>query len=73
MLYSFPYHHYTNTIEQYFSLFKSKLRKKKGLGYEELKKNVKRVLWEISRETYNKLFEGSYKSEVKYVPKNQHI
>ena len=69
MLYSVPYQHYTNAIEQYFSVFKSKLRKKKGLGYEELKKNVKRVLREIPRETYKKLFEGSYKREVKYVSK----
>ena len=69
LLYSVPYQHYTNAIEQYFSVFKSKLRKKKGLGYEELNKNVKRVLREIPRETYKKLFEGSYKREVKYVPK----
>ena len=69
LLYSVPYQHYTNAIEQYFSVFKSKLRKKKGLGYDELKKNVKRVLREIPRETYKKLFEGSYKREVKYVPK----
>ena len=69
LLYSVPYQHYTNAIEQYFSVFKSKLRKKKGLGYEELKKNVKKVLREIPIETYKKLFEGSYKREVKYVPK----
>ena len=69
LLYSVPYQHYTNAIEQYFSVFKSKLRKKKGLGYEELNKNVKRVLREIPRETYKKLFEGSYKRGVKYVPK----
>tara|TARA_B110000858_G_C17523846_1_gene346039 strand:+ start:285 stop:500 length:216 start_codon:yes stop_codon:yes gene_type:complete len=29
LLYSVPYQHYTNAIEQYFSVFKSKLRKKK--------------------------------------------
>ena len=40
LLYSVPYQHYTNAIEQYFSVFKSKLRKKKGLGYDELKKNL---------------------------------
>ena len=65
LLYCVPYQHYTNAIEQYFSVFKSKLRKKKGLGYDELKKNVKRVLREIPRETYKKLFEGSYKRELK--------
>ena len=69
LLYSVPYQHYTNAIEQYFSVFKSKLRKKKGIGYEELKKNVKRVSRDIPRETYKKLFEGSYKREIKYVPK----
>ena len=35
-----PYQHYTNAIEQYFSVFKSKLRKKKGIGYEELRGNI---------------------------------
>jgi hypothetical protein len=45
-----------NAIEQYFSLFKRKLRKSKGLGYEELKKNVKKLLPKIPRKNYKKIF-----------------
>ena len=33
LLYSIPYQHYTNTIEQYFSIFKSKMIKLEGLKH----------------------------------------
>ena len=39
-----PYQHYTNSIEMFFSLLKSKLHKKQGLYYEDLNNNIKEVI-----------------------------
>lgn len=44
LLYSVPYQHYTNAIENYFSVLKSKLRKRKNIGLTNLKNNVKNIL-----------------------------
>ena len=41
LLYAVPYQHYTNAIEGYFNVLKSRLQKKKGLTYNELVNNVK--------------------------------
>jgi hypothetical protein len=40
LIYSLPYQHYTNSIEMFFSLLKSKLQKMQGLYYEDLNKNI---------------------------------
>ena len=42
LIYSVPYQHFTNAIEHYFSILKSKLQKLEGLTYNELKLNIKR-------------------------------
>lgn len=67
LLYSVPYQHYTNAIEQYFSLFKSRLRKYKGIGLRELRTNVNRVIEGIPTSIYQRLFNGSYKRNTPYV------
>lgn len=41
LLYSVPYQHYTNAIEMFFSMLKSKLQKKSGLLHTELNNNIK--------------------------------
>ena len=69
LLYSVPYQHFTNCIEGYFNVLKSKLNKKKGLGYEKLNKNVKEVLKDIPKKIYLNLFRGSYNRNKKYIPK----
>ena len=51
-MYAILYQHYTNAIEGYFNVFKSRLQKKKGLTYNELVKNVKDVLNEIPIHIY---------------------
>lgn len=43
ILYSVPYQHFTNTIENWFSVLKSKLQKKKGLIYNHLQSNIANV------------------------------
>lgn len=70
LLYSVPYQHYTNAIEGYFNVLKSRLQKKKGLTYDELVKNVKDVkdvLDEIPIHIYKNLIKGEYDRNEKYV------
>ena len=67
LLYSVPYQHYTNAIEGYFNVLKSRLQKKKGLTYNELGNNVKDVLDEIPIHIYKNLIKGAYDRNEKYV------
>ena len=57
LVYAVPYQHFTNSIENYFSMLKSRLQKLEGLKYENLKENIQKVISEIPKE--------------KYVPKNK--
>lgn len=47
LIYSVPYQHFTNAIEHYFSILKSKLQKLEGLTYNELKLNIGKVIKDI--------------------------
>ena len=69
LLYAVPYQHFTNVIEGYFSVLKSKLRKHKDIGLEKLKQNIRKLIKEIPKTIYKKLFEGSYNRSKKYKPK----
>lgn len=71
ILYAVPYQHFTNSIENYFSMLKSRLQKLDGLTYDELKKNIEKVLKEIAREKYENIFKGAYERPEKYVSKNK--
>jgi len=71
LLYSVPYQHFTNAIENYFSVFKSKLQKLDGLTYEEIKANIRRAVKSIPITTYKNILEGSYKRDELYVRKSR--
>jgi hypothetical protein len=71
LLYAVPYQHFTNSIENYFSMLKSRLQKLEGLKYENLKENIQKVISEIPKEKYENIFKGSYERPEKYVPKNK--
>jgi len=71
ILYAVPYQHFTNSIENYFSMLKSRLQKLDGLTYDDLKKNIEKVLNEIPREKYENIFKGAYDRPEKYVSKNK--
>lgn len=43
LLYSVPYHHFTNSIENYFSMMKSRLYKLDGLTLTNLMTNIKKL------------------------------
>ena len=44
-----PYQHFTNSIENYFSMLKSRLQKLDGLTHDKLKENIEKVIREISK------------------------
>ena len=67
LLYAVSYQHYTNAIEGYFNVLKSRLQKKKGLTYDELVNNVKDVLDEIPIHIYKNLIKGAYDRSENYV------
>jgi len=69
LLYTVPYQHFTNSIENYFSMFKSRLQKLNGLSYNELKNNIKKVIKEIPKEKYKNIMKGAYEREDKYISK----
>jgi len=71
ILYAVPYQHFTNSIENYFSMLKSRLQKLDGLTYDELKNNIEKVIKEIPREKYENIFKGAYERPEKYVSKNK--
>jgi transposase len=71
ILYAVPYQHFTNSIENYFSMLKSRLQKLEGLKYENLKENINKVISEIPKEKYINIFKGAYERPEKYIPKNK--
>lgn len=69
LLYSVPYQHFTNSIENFFSMLKSRLQKLEGSTYYELKSNIKKILKEIPKENYKNIIDGSYDRTKKYMKK----
>ena len=66
LLYSIPYQHFTNSIENYFSMMKSRLQKLDGLTHKELKTNIDKVVKEIPKEKYENIIKGTYNRTEKY-------
>ena len=60
ILYAVPYQHFTNSIENYFSMLKSRLQKLDGLTHEKLKENIEKVIRDIPKEKYENIFKGAY-------------
>ena len=71
ILYAVPYQHFTNSIENYFSMLKSRLQKTEGLKYTDIKANIGNVLRTIPEKNYENIFKGAYKRPEKYVAKNK--
>jgi transposase-like protein len=69
LLYSVPYQHYTNAIEMFFSMLKSRLQKKSGLSYNELNENIQDVIKTIPMSYYNNILKGTYNRK-DYIKKN---
>jgi transposase len=71
LLYAVPYQHFTNSIENYFSMLKSRLQKLDGLTHTELKQNITKVIQGIPKEKYRNIVKGAYERPEKYVSKNK--
>jgi len=71
LLYAVPYQHFTNSIENYFSMLKSRLQKLDGLTHAELKRNITKVIQGIPKEKYRNIVKGAYERPEKYVSKNK--
>jgi len=69
LLYTVPYQHFTNSIENYFSMLKSRLQKLDGLTHIALKENITKVIREIPKEKYRNIIKGTYERPEKYVSK----
>ena len=69
LLYSVAYQHFTNSIENFFSMLKSRLQKLEGLKYEELKKNIEKVVREIPKDKYKNIIRGTYKRPIGFIMK----
>ena len=58
LLYVVPYQHFTNSIENYFSMMKAILRKVEGLTHSDIKQNISNVIRNIPKEKYENIFKG---------------
>ena len=71
ILYAVPYQHFTNSIENYFSILKSRLYKEseegEGLTHGRLKANITSVIRGIPKEKYENIFKGTYNRDAVYV------
>ena len=68
LLHSVPYQHYTNAIEQFFSVLKSHLQKMQGNKFNELNDNIRKALKIITKTIYANIFRGTYDRK-EYQPK----
>ena len=68
VLYAVPYQHFTNAIENFFSVFKLRLQKKIGITFQEL---IKDTIKDIPSEIMLRIFQGSYEIDEKYKRKSK--
>lgn len=71
LLYSVPYQHFSNAIENYFSMLKSRLQKYSGLKYTNLKENITKAIENTPQTYYKNILEGAYNRKEKFVEKNK--
>jgi len=67
LLYAVPYQHFTNSIENYFSMLKSRLQKLDGLTHAELKDNIINTITNIPKDKYRNIIKGAYERPEKYI------
>ena len=67
LLYSVPYQHFTNSIENYFSMLKARLYKKNILSYEKLVENIDKVIKSIPSINYKNIITSAYKRNSNYI------
>lgn len=60
LLYSVPYQHFTNAIEQLFSVLKNKMSKEKSLTYDEISASVEKTLNNSPKSYFEKIILKTY-------------
>ena len=60
LLYSVPYQHYTNAIENFFSVMKSHIQKDRGIGWHALLSSVKAAIQKITTIQYRNIISSAY-------------
>jgi L-lysine 2,3-aminomutase len=63
------FHHFTNSIENYFNIMKSRLYKLDGLTHTDLMVNIKKVIKEIPKKSMKILLKEHINAQKKYVKK----
>ena len=73
LLYAVPYQHFTNSIENYFSMLKSRLQKIDGLTHLELKENITKTIRNIPKDKYRNIIKCAYEKTRKiYIQEKQY-
>jgi DDE superfamily endonuclease len=65
LLHSVVYQHFTNSIENFFSVLKSRLRKEPGITYSDLKRNISNVIGNIPKAYFYNILKGAYNNRDK--------
>jgi len=60
LLYSVPYQHYTNPIENFFSVLKSHLQKEKSIGRDTIIQSIRTSLQKIPKRHYRNFFKNAF-------------
>jgi transposase len=70
LLLSVPYQHFTNSIENWFSMFKSHLRKEPSLTYDDIVTSIPKALKRLKPESYVNIMKGTYERKKEYQAKD---
>ena len=70
LLLSVPYQHFTNAIENWFSMFKAHLRKHPTLTYDEIVASVPKALKGLKPDSYLNIIKGTYERTKDYKGKD---
>ena len=65
LLYAIPYQHFTNGIEQFFSVIKSKLKKEEIINFDDIKLKLQNTINTMNKDTYKNIINGTYKRNSK--------
>jgi transposase len=66
LLYSVPYQHYTNAIENFFSVLKFHMQKEKPIGREAIIRAIDNALTKITPTKYRNFFKNAYERSKDY-------
>ena len=64
-----PYQHFTNGIENFFSILKNKLQKEENITYNNIKRNITKIIRIIPKNIFYNIMKGTYSRNIKYIKK----